>query len=1489
MPSSRLGRILQEKAEALRKRRGGAEAALKEVESRAAMLATLGVAPPELTEGLAQLRELAHRSDWEQLETHARSVLVSLASTVPTAIESRRQRTEEEAARLRSAGIPVPPTLFEQLRELSGPVSEASWTETVGRLARVEEELRATPSTYLTAFRAKALELAGWAGLTGARLAEFEKGLPKVPAVLENARVAEALGQIRRQVEEGLPEASRRRQAAREVAEAARATALELSLPTADLDAALAEDGQAPFESWPTSVARVEETSQALGEQLRARATQAIASLQGALQGLGEFGVDSGPASRSVEEASARLPAAGPAEVGPALAAARAAAEEPIVAVVAGLMDEVRPRIASARRLGRDPSEVFAAMNRAREALRLKIYSEAFAASREALEKVRRLTQDVDGVRDELSQLEEMLERFGRVGFDTSPFEALLSGVRDRLDRGQVGPARDAIKQAIRSLGSDAVAYFLDRWRALDRAREFAHERGFLPEDAARALGDARAELDRGDLVGAVEHLAAADVQLRAAAGPYVARRVEEMESAFHDISDERLTSGTRRDLADADVNLRVKEDIVATVESLKRAEREFTNVFAERASGLVDGLEEEVRTLEAMGGAAEELHRQIDEVQQIFNMGDFVSASRTSQEIRSRARSQQLVRSDEALSHAKLALVELEAMGLDLTSLRAQLEEAQRSARDGRTLASYRAASRLEELAGRHRASAQAALSRFARLDEIFARLRSEGLDASRTAPKVAEARSAFQRLAFDSSRALLDEVEAALALEESQREADRRLSEIGLLLEEGNRLALPMEPFAARREKLLTERPAAPPAATSEGARLLEAELVALVRPALEENLRALERDLDVARAAGVQLKNVPPTVAEARRRIALPVPTGAAALLDDARGQLVSTRGFVEQAERTGRRVREALAQSELLHVSVGPLKGRAEEVERRLEAREYPRVIDLGTVVERDLLEAIHQHVSKTLAGFQASVAQLRRGGGETSIAENLLHQARAALEEGKAVEALKLAGQSEREIERVELQRRLAQGALEAATGSMRRSGEEGIMSPVAREALDAAEAAFGRADYPSVLEQALAVYETLSVAREGFRHAREALAVAERQLSEATALGADAKEASAQFDEAKEELSHGRYAVAVRLAREAAEMGRWAIERMFSAPVGELRGIVAAGQREGVGEELAPLEASVDEAEAALRSSSWPKVRSLLAKADAQSRKLIGTLIDRRWSEYEAEARRFGPVSAGETARRSALRSELDRLKEARDIGEAARRLRTEFETLTSRRQEETARSLAEFRDRLWVGERLGVDTTPMMKAFGDARVALEAGNPSEAAKLLDGASDALAEAIRSPLTRRKKDVQSEVAFAEGGLHVAVEPVKTRLRDAEAEGTAGRLVDAARLVLQAEEELNLRKSLHRELTNLHYLLETALARAEEQGVDATRSRALLAESLQLAPSDYVQALERAREALRLLREEGVAEGDAAPGASRTVWPFVRPPRGEGER
>ncbi len=1488
LPSSRLTRILQEKAEALKKKRQAGEIAQKDAEEQITVLERLGLLPSEATERIRKVRELARRSDWDAVEVEAKALLDYLARSVPATIEARRQKTIAAIDHSTGGGITIPPEVRGELDALAKPATEAEWTDTIARLAKVEEALLRAQGDYVRRARTQALEVGRWAGLSADGLAAFDRKLEEASQLANDGRVVEAGEAIGHLLRTELPEAVRRRERARDTADRLVGAAKEHAASPSRLEAALKADAEADPTRWPETVSAVEVANTELGEVLRERASQVLDGLRTTLAATPEYGVDAGPARAAVEEAIARLPGLPPTEISPLVLEARKSAEEPIVAIVAGLLDEVRPRITEARRLGRDPSDVFAAMNRAREALRLKIYSEALAASQEALDRVARLTEDLETVQDELTALEELLARFRLTGFSTEPFDAGIAKARGLVDRADVNGARTALHDVVLHVGREAFQFFQQRWVGLDKVREFAREREFLPPEAERAMASARELLDKGDFAAGAEEIARADVEMRKAAAPYMTRRIEEMEQGFVDIPDEALTAPVRRSLADADVTLRVKGDTVVAIESLKRAERDFAAVFATHASALVEMLEEEGRILESMGGASDEIQRQIDEVQQIFNMGDFVKASRASQEIRTRAQQQQLLRSEDAVSHAKLSLVELETMGLDLARFRGQLDEAQAAARAARYEEAYRLATRLEENATKTRAAAAEVLDGIGRAQDLLTRLRDGGVDTGPFYEPLRAVRLTFQALDLEGARTQIEAVTQKLHELGARVESDRLLNEIALLLEDGRRLSAPMEPFAARFESLKTEHATAPADATATGAKILHEELTAFLRPILDENLHALERDLDIARAAGVDVEKILGPLGEARRRISLPVPVGAASLLDTARTEFIATRGFVEQAERIAKRARESLAEADLLHVEVGPLRAQMERVEMALAGRQYARVIEVGAPLEREFLQATYHHVSKTLAHFQATVTRLRREGSDTTVAENLLHQARTALDEGHPVEAVQLAAKSEAELERAELQRRLAEGSLEATDKTLGRSRADGIVARAADDEFDAAKAAFAQREYPQVLEHAIAASEALQTAREGHRRSRDALAAAEAQIAEATQIGADPAEASQRLAEGRTAALEGQYAAAIRAGREAVERGRWAIERLYARPLGELRSLVENARKEGIGAEIDAVEGVLTEAETALRAQDWGQVRQAVERADTASRRVFDAVLDGRWREVEAEFGRGHAASPAEIARREEVREQLRGLRQRREFGPALALLRAEIDLARRQRREAIEARAADAKDRLWVGERLGIDTTPMMQTFSEARSALDAQRLDEADQLLQRATEALKPAVHDPFARRLKDLQTEVTFAQEGLHVSVGSVREKLRSIEELERGDRLLEAARQLLAAEEELALRKSLHRELMNLHYLIDAALARAQERRIDTTEARQLLAESIRLRDQDYAAALAKAREALRRLQDEGAGSPEAAAPAAAApaanpLWPFRRPP------
>jgi hypothetical protein len=1420
------------------------------------------------------------RSDWESVETQAKALLDYIEKTSSEALSARSKEIAERGERLRVTGTPIAPETQALLAEILTPPVGTPWGETVAKVAKLDAAIVEAENAFSAKLRGQATAIVSWSDEPEATRSEIEQKFRAALDPIHRGQVPEALQALNHAIRTSLPKAVARRDAARQAGGALAGVARDLGLPSTDLESALTRDSDAAPFDWVDTVTVIERESQRVADSLRDRVLQTVESLRATLASIKEMELDPEENLAKLREITAQVPAAGPAELPALLESARSLVEEPVVAIVAGLLDEVRPKLVEARRLGRDPSEVFAAMNRAREALRLRIYSEALAASQEALERVGQLTADLDSVRAEAVSLQGLLDRLTAAGFSATPYREPLARALQLLDRVELEPARTLLNDAVRRLGEEAVQHFNGELDELTRIADLAKERGFLPEAVPDQIQKARRLLEDGEITDAGELVSQVEVTLRTAAGPFVARRVEEIERGFEEFPEKSLVAPVRLLLADADVHLRVKEDLAASLESLRKAEREFAAVFAAHASALVEGLEEERRTLEAMGGAGDELQRQIDEVQQIFNMGDFVKASKASQEIRTRAHQQMLLRSEEAVSHAKLATVELGKMGLEVPKIRASFDEAQALARVHKYAEGYQAANAVEHAASRLRGEAQVVLNELQAAQDLWQSLKQSGIAVDGYRDSITKARQLYQSLEFEPARATLTELTRQLERDRTAAETGRLLSEIDQLAQDARRLTLPIEELTDRWSDLTRRAQGGEAADLKPQAEALHVELVRLLRPVLEEHLKAIEGDLEVAQSAGIEVPKVVEMLGDARRRLAAPVPAGVAERLDAARAELVETRGFLEHAQRVSQRARDALVVAQLAHADTTPFTHRLDQLDGLLSAREYAKSIEQASALEREIAQATYHHVSKTLAGFQGMVVRARQDGSDTTLAENLLRQARTALEDGKPLDGLQLAGRSEAELERVELQLRVGQGSLKAIDDRLGAARKDGILSAPAAEAVAKARAAFEAKRYDAVLELSIEAADLLALAEAAHRRAREALDSAERQLQEAERFGADSAEAIPVLQVARTRFTEGAYALATERAREASEKARWSIERVYASAIAEVHAFLEIGRKAGLNAELDPIIGPLDGAESALKVRDWAKATSMLEKARQAAYLAMDGAVAARFDRIQPLYEDPTPASEGERALREKARAEVEAERARHAYEPAMALLGEELARATERRRQELAGRLGELKDQIWIGEKLGVDTTPVMELLSEAKRSIETGKFPGVPEQIAAARSTLNGIVGPRLADRWKELQTEVVFAQEGLHVILGPVPERLQEVDRLRSAGDALAAARLFLAQEEELNQRKSMHRELLNVTYLIDAGLSKASEARLDVAEARKLLDESIRLRATDYAQALAKARESLASIQSVLKA---VEPTPVTPAWPFRRSP------
>ncbi|MGA7860612.1 MAG: hypothetical protein WCB19_01990, partial [Thermoplasmata archaeon] len=292
LSSSRLTKLLQEKAEQLKKRRETAEALLDEILARTELLAAVGVTIPDLAEKIPPLRELQRKADWEAMETQARVVLAGMEEAARGPVEERQAALARRADRAAVLGNPLPREARLLLDEVGPKIRDRQWRDAFERLAAIEEVLAGLEKAYESGLSDRVHAFVRWAGADETMPPALETEIQPVLADLKGADPEPAQRQLAQILEREFPQTVERRSRIRDDAERAIPAARDLGASTGGLEAALEADKRSFVLEWPQSVTLVEQAIEGLQIILRDRVASTIGSLRDTLESLRAQGVD---------------------------------------------------------------------------------------------------------------------------------------------------------------------------------------------------------------------------------------------------------------------------------------------------------------------------------------------------------------------------------------------------------------------------------------------------------------------------------------------------------------------------------------------------------------------------------------------------------------------------------------------------------------------------------------------------------------------------------------------------------------------------------------------------------------------------------------------------------------------------------------------------------------------------------------------------------------------------------------------------------------------------------------------------------------------------------------------------------------------------------------------------------------------------------------------------------------------------------------------
>ncbi len=201
------------------------------------------------------------------------------------------------------------------------------------------------------------------------------------------------------------------------------------------------------------------------------------------------------------------------------------------------------------------------------------------------------------------------------------------------------------------------------------------------------------------------------------------------------------------------------------------------------------------------------------------------------------------------------------------------------------------------------------------------------------------------------------------------------------------------------------------------------------------------------------------------------------------DTIRETLVSCDELVRSYSSTRQKLKAAEALTSELQAMNVRVSGPEKLLSKARKAFDDGNLTHAGQLAEEGLTQLETQQeesIKRTISGFESVVAQAKANGVNTAKAEELLQEALAQAEERKFQEALASAMRAEAVVEKMGLQKEIAENALETA-----RTNIMGLPTPLPSltELLKAAEQAYEKGDYIASLEAAIRAKDEYSAVR----------------------------------------------------------------------------------------------------------------------------------------------------------------------------------------------------------------------------------------------------------------------------------------------------------------------------------------------------------------------------------------------------------------------
>ncbi|UCE36413.1 MAG: tetratricopeptide repeat protein [Thermoplasmata archaeon] len=300
---------------------------------------------------------------------------------------------------------------------------------------------------------------------------------------------------------------------------------------------------------------------------------------------------------------------------------------------------------------------------------------------------------------------------------------------------------------------------------------------------------------------------------------------------------------------------------------------------------------------------------------------------------------------------------------------------------------------------------------------------------------------------------------------------------------------------------------------------------------------------------------------------------------------------TRDYIQEAEN----IKADVTEAEKLRI-----KALSE-----LENNEYIISIELSKKCIRLAKREMEKKVSESIDLFQSMIDKSKSEGKDVIKANKLLTEAKIALEDQDFTNALKLAMESESELGKSDIQKKMVSEILNMTNTILKKTEGKSIESKEVKALLSNATSALENDHYAKALGFALQSNIELLEATKEYDRAQTTLSAALARMKEGTDMGVDIKLVKELFEDAKKAFDESKYSTAIKVAKETIRKANQSYEEHLQKPIESCEKLILTAESLGV--DVSRAVNMVSEAKAALKEGFYLQVSSFTES----SRKLV--------------------------------------------------------------------------------------------------------------------------------------------------------------------------------------------------------------------------------------------------------------------------------------